>query len=544
MQPVTTRRFGSVVSLGTMLMLPACSSSSSSGAAPDAAVDGHHTGSDAGHGGHDAGGHTATDAGHHVGTDAGHHVGTDAGQPDTGADAGHHVGTDAGQPDTGGAGSPGFDAGPVTGTGTTYYVSTSGRDSNDGLARTTGGGHGPWRTIQNAGVTVQAGDTVIVLAGTYDGAIFGWDSPPCTDDPLCVVAGTQQQPITFEADPTAASGSVIIGAKNGQTAVGFDLEPGCNYVNIVGFVVNNSGSSDQGAGTITKEGIKVAGGQGNQILRNVVGLSGTSPSGVGGFGVLVDTVTDTTIEGNTIAYTTGTGLNGHGLYLSGSSSDLHVLGNVIYDNETIGIHINGDVSEGLPGVVTDVVISGNRIYDNGTDGQSANGINADGLQRSVISNNVIYGNSKYGIALYQIDAYGGSIDNLIVNNSIDQSMIPDSYAIEVSPCAFDNQSSVTTQPCTTTLDTSTGNVAFNNVLWNTAGVSTDSNGNAAPASDLTLSTNSTTPSASFFVDASTGNYMLAPGGPGIGTGIATFGGFSAAKAGSAGSGYDIGAFSF
>ena len=52
----------------------------------------------------------------------------------------------------------------------------------------------------------------------------------------------------------------------------------------------------------------------------------------------------------------------------------------------IGIHINGDISEGGVGLVTHALIEGNRIYNNGQ-----NGINADGLQSSVIQNNLIYG---------------------------------------------------------------------------------------------------------------------------------------------------------
>jgi hypothetical protein len=46
--------------------------------------------------------------------------------------------------------------------GVTYYVSTSGNDNNAGTLAA------PWRTIQKAANTVQAGDTVQVRAGTYN----------------------------------------------------------------------------------------------------------------------------------------------------------------------------------------------------------------------------------------------------------------------------------------------------------------------------------------------------------------------------------------
>ena len=56
---------------------------------------------------------------------------------------------------------------------------------------------------------------------------------------------------------------------------------------------------------------------------------------------------------------TGTGGHGnsnygHGVYLSGSADSAVITGNIIHDNECIGIHVNGDVSEGGPGVVTHI----------------------------------------------------------------------------------------------------------------------------------------------------------------------------------------------
>jgi hypothetical protein len=47
-------------------------------------------------------------------------------------------------------------------TNNTYYVATTGNDTNPGTQSQ------PWRTIQHAADTAQAGDTVIVKAGTYN----------------------------------------------------------------------------------------------------------------------------------------------------------------------------------------------------------------------------------------------------------------------------------------------------------------------------------------------------------------------------------------
>jgi hypothetical protein len=303
-------------------------------------------------------------------------------------------------------------------TGHTYYVSPTGNNSNTGSADS------PWLTIQNAVNIVQPGDTVIVRAGSYAGFILGWDVPE---------AGTASKPITFEADPNAAAGSVVINAKNYETHAGIDLEPGCDYITISGFTIDDSGgitdSLDHG------EGIKVA--ANNDVI------TGNTISGiVYGFGMIADNATNVALRNNTI---TGTGNlgdpnYGHGIYLSGSLDGAVVQGNTIHDNSYIGIHINGDLSEGGVGLVTHALIEDNLIYKNGQ-----NGINADGLQSSVIENNLIYGYQRYGIALYQIDAADGSKNNVIVNNTIVSTVAGAGAAVRI-------------------LDGGTGNAILNNIL--------------------------------------------------------------------------------
>jgi hypothetical protein len=252
-------------------------------------------------------------------------------------------------------------------------------------------------------------------------------------------------------------------------------------------------------------------------------------AGIGG--IFVDNVTGTLIQGNTVTGTQGTGDTGHGMYLSGSSVGVMVLHNLVHDNAYVGIHVNGDISEGGVGVVTGAMIAGNLIYANGQ-----NGINADGLQASTIENNVIYGNARNGIELYQIDALGGSTGNFIVANSIDQSN--SGYAIAISACTYDNQASAPTpKGCLTSpFDTSTGNVAFDDVLLGAAGADS-----VVTTADLSLSTNLTSATPSPFVDAAKGNYALAAGGPGLGAGIASFGGATAPTDGGQ---HDIGASAF
>ena len=47
-------------------------------------------------------------------------------------------------------------------------------------------------------------------------------------------------PITFEADPAAAAGSVVVNARNAKTSTAIDVEPGCDYITIQGFTIDGT----------------------------------------------------------------------------------------------------------------------------------------------------------------------------------------------------------------------------------------------------------------------------------------------------------------
>lgn len=76
----------------------------------------------------------------------------------------------------------GIDDQPPPGGGTTYYVDPNGSDSNPGTSSQ------PWKTLQKAANTVQAGVTVMVQAGTY------------TDDFTIDASGISGSPITFDGE--------------------------------------------------------------------------------------------------------------------------------------------------------------------------------------------------------------------------------------------------------------------------------------------------------------------------------------------------------
>src|SRR5579859_1304233 len=113
--------------------------------------------------------------------------------------------------------------------GKTYYVSTSGSDTNAGTLSA------PWRTIQHAANTVAAGDTVQVRAGTYNEIVTMKTSGNATSGY-----------ITFQNYPGEApivDGTGLVAG--GQTGL-FSLEGTFNYIIIQGFEIRNFSSSTKG----------------------------------------------------------------------------------------------------------------------------------------------------------------------------------------------------------------------------------------------------------------------------------------------------------
>jgi hypothetical protein len=113
---------------------------------------------------------------------------------------------------------------PVSATGTTYYVSTSGSDSNAGtLAH-------PWRTIQKAANTVTSGDTVYIREGLYTEKIT-----------LSNLQGTSTAWVTFSS---YNSETVIVDGYNlGGIYDGiFMVMDGCKYIRITGLEMKRTTS--------------------------------------------------------------------------------------------------------------------------------------------------------------------------------------------------------------------------------------------------------------------------------------------------------------
>jgi len=258
--------------------------------------------------------------------------------------------------------------------GETYYVAPppAGDDGNSGSMGS------PWATLQHAADSVAAGDTVLVRAGSYDGGHF-------------TTSGIAGQPIRLAAFPGETA---IVDGDNPVTPDGINLE-GTDHMIVEGLTVTG----------VTRAGIRAV------LCENVTIRDNLTDSN-GRWGIFTGFCDDLLIVDNV---TSNSGAE-HGIYVSNSGDRPVIRGNLIFDNNANGIHMNGDVSQGGDGVISDAVVEENIIFGNGVAGGS--GINCDGVQDSIIRNNLIYDTHASGISLYRIDGGAPSTGNKVLNNTV------------------------------------------------------------------------------------------------------------------------------
>lgn len=289
---------------------------------------------------------------------------------------------------TGGGTAP-FVPAPPSGTAT-YYVAdvTGASDSNSGTSPGS-----PWRTLQHAADTVQAGDIVEVADGSYSRFT------------LSSVTGTSGMPVVFRASGSAAiinSGTSSSVAPDNRDAIKiYD----CHYVIIHGLRTANA----YRAGCRVTESFHVT-------------IQGGVFSNGGTWGIFTDYSDDLILEGNE-CHNSG---NEHGIYFSNSGDRVQIRGNYCHDNNASGIQINSDPAQQNAGfgtrgdgITQDSVIENNWCEGNGVAGGA--GLNFASIRNCDIRNNLIVNNlSQSGIALWD-DGFSssyGSMNNRIYHNTV------------------------------------------------------------------------------------------------------------------------------
>lgn len=327
--------------------------------------------------------------------------------------------------------------------GNTYYVSTSGNDSNAGTSSA------PWRHINYAASKAQAGDTVQVAAGTYNELVTIPNSGNSTSGYISFIG---------------APGAIVDGT--GLTPTGqqglFSLEGAHSYIIIQGFEIRNFSAS----GKVVPVGIDFEG-TGSNIeflnnhIHNIV-IGGSTCNGANGLGVAVygtgstatTQISNLTFYGNELDHNvTGCSENvsfdGNVQYWVMGNNYVHNANNICLDNIGFeGVSSNASYDQARDGWVFQNKLDGctstsNPVYKNkvGADGYYCDGCTRVIVERNIISNsdlsemasehaghvssyvifrnNIIYNSLYIGLSIGGYSSHVGGSDHIvIVNNSL------------------------------------------------------------------------------------------------------------------------------
>lgn len=295
----------------------------------------------------------------------------------------------------------------------TYYVSTSGSDSNAGTSSS------PFKTIQKGLNTVKAGDACIIRGGTYNEAL------------VLGLSGTSTAPITIQnytgETVTINSGSSKAIRTNGRK----------HYYIIDGLRITSTHTSYDSYGAdysldfqdgIWDGNTDATGGNNGFIIRNCY-IEGAIR--IYGHNVLVQNceLNGKSLWGNGIwecyapshdnIYRKNTvyGYTSRGIWSMQYTSNVLIEGNIIHDSGNMGIDCDG---AGHP--VYNSVVRNNTIYNVG-----GRGIEMENAFNSITEGNTIYNSSKWGINYinygfgpdYNSDAeYRNLNTNAIIRNNL------------------------------------------------------------------------------------------------------------------------------
>jgi hypothetical protein len=380
---------------------------------------------------------------------------------------------------------------PGFGDAATFYVRMDGNNNCSGLVDQGGSsGSCAWRTLQFAADAVQAGDTVLVGNGSYQGFMIE-------------THGTAALPIIFKAQSNGAN----ITTRNATTADGINIESWgdspSDFVTVDGFNVYNQ----------PRMGIRAIGGNGI-VIKNCTSHNNSSN------GIFSGDTPNIQVLNNTV-YENGSSSFEHNIYISNALSDGAVVrGNLIYDsNEGNGLQLNGDWEMGGDGFIDNALIENNVVY-----GNSKKGLSLISIRFGRIQNNIIYNNGPAAGGIHLVDqiGYNFSTGNVVVNNTIDE---PNQASIRVN-------------------EGSDNNYIFNNISVGTKGIVFEGGGNFQD------NNYSSVDGSGLFINRAVHDYHLLQNSPARSYGTASFQAKPApavdleGNARPQGAGYDAGAYEF
>ncbi len=260
-------------------------------------------------------------------------------------------------------------------------------------------------TIQQAIANASAGDEILVTGGPY----------------------VEQITVNEQITLTGVGMPVI----DGDRRVGMDIVT-LNAENILfrGFTLINGGTSTYGV----------------EITARSVTVENCSINNARGNGIHLDGVSNVVIRNNTVFENNAYGLDmersSHNLVLNNNFNASNWHGMVISDNSRFNnisgnVVLGHDYGHGIYIVDSpDNIISGNSLYNNSLQSLSYAGLNVDNASNLTIFDNLVYGNNRNGVYLYDCD--NSNFSNNTIRNNLMPSGVDDSSGVYVHHSSSNN----------------------------------------------------------------------------------------------------------
>ncbi|MBI3150564.1 MAG: DUF5123 domain-containing protein [Chloroflexi bacterium] len=328
----------------------------------------------------------------------------------------------------------------------THYVAPNGDNNNTGSLPSA-----PWKTIQKAANSTQAGDVVCIRAGSYSEMVNINVSGSATEGSITFQNYPNEQAILDGTNLAVPSGwGAMIHIQNRS------------YITISGLTVRNYKITQKNHVPIgilidgSGEHIELTNNTIYGIETNYTGANGGDAHGIAIYGTSASTPLSNIIINNNKLYNLKLG-SSEALVINGNVDGFQVKNNVIRDSNNIGIDaigFEGTSPDPAYDQARNGVISGNTVYNINSYGNPAYGnersagcIYVDGgtqitLEQNIVHhcnlgielasehagkstsyitvrNNFIYGNTQAGISIGGYDSQRGSTEySTIVNNSL------------------------------------------------------------------------------------------------------------------------------
>lgn len=276
----------------------------------------------------------------------------------------------------------------------TYYVSSTGSDSNSGSSTA------PFKTFPRAVSSLQPGDTLQVLPGTYGDILTlstsGLEGAPITvigDGAILNMQGVNANGIVVSGSYIRVSGFEVTGATDfGILVTGRNVTIENNRVHDN---VTRNGVGTCGTSMSWGSAVKVKVGGQNTTIRNNTVYDNC------GEGIAVTRGVTALVEGNTVSDSFGVNIYiDNSPYVTVQNNTSYCTGTHLKDsNRATGIALGEEVYSGWGAQLHDVLISGNTITDCRTGVAAYESYAGGTLTNVTITNNYVPSGQRRGVSL-------------------------------------------------------------------------------------------------------------------------------------------------